>query len=269
MVNMQTDINNIIVGNVTNVANLSSGADTANSAMYGSYTSAIYTRANATTFTYSKVHNDASTSKTHYFRLGYDSTQLANISLAQSYTSGTDTLVNSSTITANIQRFTFSPTLQNGIDIIVSNQMLAFFAPQSGAFIGIIDIGQSGTTRTYTNSMLMMLQDFTNVPNYGIYSQSTTLSNTGGTIPYTYNYDTASYATITTGVGGLQTTRKSAGNGTTAVFENPAFTTGGGAGNLMYGCYRIPFLSFSGLQIYKDASNLYRLTVNDISLLVG
>lgn len=269
MVNMQTDINNIIVGNVTNVANLSSGADTANSAMYGSYTSSIFTRANATTFTYSKVHNDATTGKTHYFRLGYDSTQLANISLAQSYISGTDTLVNSSTFTTNIQRFTFNPTVQNGIDIIVSNQMLAFFAPQSGTFIGIIDIGHNSATRTYTNSMLMMFQDFTNVPNYGVYSQSTTLSNTGGTIPYIYSYDTLSYATVTTGIGGLQTTRKPAGNGITQVFENPMFTNGGGAGNLMYGCYRIPVLSFSGLQLYKDASNSYRLTVNDISLLTG
>lgn len=267
LANFQADINNIILGNVTTVANLSSGADQTNSAVYGTYTPSIYTRVNATTYTYSKAHNSIA-GYTHYFRLTFDATQLTTIALAQSYTSGTDTLVNSSATAVNIQRFTFSSALQNGIDIVVSNKMLAFIAPQSGALLGIVDMGHSSTTRAYTNSMLMILQDFNNVPNYGINSQSLTLANTGGTIPYIYNYDTASYSTVTAGIGGVQTTRKGAGNGTTVIFENPMFTNSGGAVNLMYGCYRIPFLSFSGVQIYKDAGNLYRLTVNDISLLV-
>lgn len=267
LANFQADINNIILGNVTTVANLSSGADQTNSAVYGTYTPSIYSRVNGTTYTYSKAHNSIA-GYTHYFRLTFDATQLTTIALAQSYTSGTDTLVNSSATTVNIQRFTFSAALQMGIDIVVSNKMLVFIAPQSGVLLGIVDMGHSSTTRAYTNSMLMMVQDFNNVPNYGINSQSLTLANTGGTIPYIYNYDTASYSTVTAGIGGAQTTRKGAGNGTTVVFENPMFTNAGGAVNLMYGCYRIPFLSFSGVQIYKDASNLYRLTVNDISLLV-
>ena len=266
LANFQTDINNIILGNVTTTADLSAGADKPNSAIYGTYTPAIYTRVNATTYTYSKAHNSIA-GYTHYFRLTFDASQLTTIALAQSYTSGTDTLVNSSATTVNLQRFTFSSALQNGIDIVVSNKILAFIAPQSSALLGIVDMGHSSTTRAYTNSMLMILQDFNNVPNYGALSQGV-FANTGGTIPYIYNYDTGGYSTVTAGIGGSQTTRKGAGNGVTAIFENPMFTNSGGAVNLMYGCYRIPFLSFSGVQIYKDASNLYRLTVNDISLLV-
>lgn len=264
--NFKDDINNIILGNITTTDDLSSGANKPNCSVYGTYTPAIYAKVNATTYTYSKVHSDIA-GYTHYFRLTFDSTKLTTVALAQSYTSGTDTLVNSAVVTENMQMFTFNSAAQNGIDIIVSNKMLVFMAPQSGAMLGIIDLGHSSTTRTYTNSMLMMLQDFSNVPNWGALSQGV-YANTGGTIPYTYNYDTSSYATVTSGITGAQTLRKPGGNGVTVIFENPLFTTSSGATNLMYGCYRIPYLSFSGIQIYKDAANFYRLTVNDISLLV-
>jgi hypothetical protein len=264
--NFKDDINNIILGNVVTTANLSAGANIANCAIYGAYTSSIYTRVNATTYTYSKAHNSEA-GYTHYFRLAFDGTKMTTMSLAQSYTSGSDTLVNSSSMTMNMQMFTFNSAIQNGIDIIVTNEMLVFIAPQSGAMVGIVDIGHSSTTRTYTSSMLMMLQDFGNVPNWGVLSQGV-YANTGGIIPYTYNYDTSSYSTVTSGISGAQTLRKPGGNGVTVIFENPLFTTSAGAINLMYGCYRIPYLSFSGIQIYKDASNFYRLTLNDISLLV-
>lgn len=265
--NFKDDVNNIILGNITAVANLSSGADKVNSQMYGTYPTGTYARVNATTYTYGKVHNDATTSKTHYFRLNYDSTTLANIALAASYTSGTDTLVNSAVAVENIAPVPYTSFYKEGIDIIVSNKILAFFAPGAGALVGIIDIGNSSTTRTYTNSMLMMLQDFANVPNWGV-NRGTVFENTGGTIPYSWNYDSAGYATVTCGIGGVKTIRKPAALGSQVVFENPMFATSSGASNLMYGCYQIPYLTFSGVQIYKDSSNLYRLSVNDISLLV-
>lgn len=262
LANMQTDINNIILGNVASVNDLSAGADKTNSIIYGTYPTGTYTRVNGTTFTYSKAHNDVTTSKTHYIRLTYDSTQLTTISLAQSYTSGTDTLVNSFAKTVNIKPVPYDTTYKAGFEIIVSNKMLVIFAPQSGGLNGILDLGHSSTTRSFTNSMLMIMQDFANVPNIG--------TNTGGTIPYIYNYDTPGYSTLTTGIQGVQTIRKAAGTNNTSsvIFENPAFTASSGASNLMYGCYRIPYSCFSGIQIYADASNLYRLTANDISLLV-
>ena len=125
--NFKDDVNNIILGNITAVANLSSGADKVNSQMYGTYPTGTYARVNATTYTYGKVHNDATTSKTHYFRLNYDSTTLANIALAASYTSGTDTLVNSAVAVENIAPVPYSSFYKEGIDIIVSNKILAFF----------------------------------------------------------------------------------------------------------------------------------------------
>lgn len=259
--NFKDDINNIILGNISTVNSLSSGADKVNSEIYGTYPTGTYTRVNATTYTYSKVHNDATTGKTHYFRLGFDATTMSTISLAQSYTSGTDTLVNSFAKTVNIKPVPFETFYKSGIDIIVSNKMIAFFAPQTGGFHSLLDLGHSSTTRTYTDSMLMIMQDLNNVPGIGANL------NTGGTIPYIYNYDTPGYATLTTGIQGVQTIRKAVGT-TSVVFENPAFTASSGASNLMYGCYRVPYCCFSGVQIYKDASNLYRLTVNDISLLV-
>lgn len=266
--NFKDDLNNIITGNVSNVNSLSSGANKTASVIYGSYPTSAYTRVNGTTYTYSKVHNDATTSKTHYFRLNFDSTKMTTIELAQSYTSGTDTLVNSYAKTVNMFPSTYTVLKPFGIDILISNKSIVFFAPTSGCFLGIVDLGHSTTTRTYTNSMLMMLQDFGNVPNYGAASANPTTANTGGIIPYIYNYETSSYGTVTTGITGAQTFKKPAGPGTSMVFENPLFTNSSGAVSLMYGCYRIPFLTFSGIQTYKDASNLYRLTVNDISLLV-
>jgi len=221
---------------------------------------------NGSSYTYSKAHNNIA-GYTHYFRLTFDSTKLTTISLASSYTSGTDTLVNSASVIVNIQRFTFNSAIQNGIDIIVSGKMLAFIAPQSGAMIGLVDLGHSGTTRTYNNSMLMMLQDFSNVPNWGIYA-GTSLENTGGIIPYTYSYDTGGYATVTTGLGGVNTPRRTNSTGASVIFENPLFSIGGGATNLMYGCFRLPRFTFNGIQIYKDSSNFYRLTVFDNTLLV-
>jgi hypothetical protein len=265
--NFKDDVNNIILGNIASVNDLSSGADKVNSVMYGTYPVGTYARVNASTFTYSKAHNSIN-GYTHYIRMAYDSTKMTTLALAQSYTSGTDTLVNSYTQTVNIQTSPYSIYKKFGIDIIVSSKMLVLFAPASGQFIGVIDLGHSTTTRTYTNSMLTMMQDFNNVPNYGVNSGNPLLANSGGTIPYMYNYDTAGYSTIITGIGGAQTSKKPSGNGTSVIFENPAFTNSSGAVNLMQGCYRIPFLSFSGVQVYKDSSNLYRLTVNDISLLV-
>jgi hypothetical protein len=259
LANFRTDINNIILGNVASVNDLSSGADKTNSVVYGSYPTSKYTRVNGTTYTYSKIHNDSTTSKTHYFRLTFDATQLTTINLAQSYTSGTDTLVNSYAKTVNISPASYESYYKSGIDIIVSSKIFAIFAPNSGNLSAIVDLGHSSTTRTYTDSMLMMFQDFSNVPNYG--------TNTGSVIPYIYNYDIPGYGNITTSIQGTQTIRKAVGS-TSVVFENPAFVSGSGAGNLMYGCYRIPFNCFAGIQVYKDSSNLYRLTVNDISLLV-
>jgi len=99
LANMKADINKIILGTATSPADFSSGCDTANTVFYGTYPSSIYAVVNAGSSTYSKKHNDYGASYTHYFRLTYDSTKLQTIALANGYTSGTDTLVNSQLMT--------------------------------------------------------------------------------------------------------------------------------------------------------------------------
>lgn len=264
--NMKDDINNIITGNISSVNDLSAGADKVNSVMYGSYPAAVYTRVNATTYTYSKAHNDATTSKTHYFRLNYDSATLANVALAQSYTSGTDTLVNSGvSATLGLRPVGYSSFYQNGLDIIVSNKMLALFG--FGVLFSVGDLGHNSITRTNTNSMLMSINDFNQLPNWGPQGVSVNVSSTS-TIPYTYLYSTSGYGSLGSTVNANLATRIASGNGTTVITENPLFLSGQGPVHLMYGCFRLPVNTFSGTQIYKDASNAYRLANNDISLLV-
>jgi hypothetical protein len=98
LANLKTDLHNIISGNITTTADFSAGCDKPHSSIYGTYPGGIYTVENAGTYTYSKIHNDYGAGTTHYFRLGFDSTQLTGLTLAKSYTSGSDTLVNSQSL---------------------------------------------------------------------------------------------------------------------------------------------------------------------------
>lgn len=267
LANMQTDINNIILGNITNVSQLSAGADKTSSQIYGTYPAGtLYARVNGTTFTYSKIHNDSTTSKTHYFRLNFDASQLTTINLAQSYTSGTDTLVNSGASTAlNIRPSAYVAMYDNTLDIIVSNKMVAVFG--FGSTFAITDLGHNSVTRANTNSMLMAMNNFSILPNWGPQGVSVNVANTT-VVPYTYLYATSGYGSLTGPVEGNLAYRLPAGNGTTVVIENPLFFMGQGPTQLIYGAYRLPTNTFSGTQIYKDASNAYRLANSDISLLV-
>ena len=92
LANFQADLNSIITGGVGSTNDLSAPARTYSS-IYGTYPNGIYSRVNATTYTYSKAHNVIA-GYTHYFRFGFSATQLTTWDLAQSYTSGTDSLVN-------------------------------------------------------------------------------------------------------------------------------------------------------------------------------
>lgn len=286
--NFRDDINSIIVGNVTSNAditpNLSAGANKGAIEVYGTYPVGIYQRANLDnkpTYTYSKNHN-AVAGYTHYIRLSYDHLAantagniilMANVALAQSYTSATDTLVNSYTYTgANIRPSPYSATTDKStLDIIISPSQLTFISPSSGTssryatYLSVVDMGHSSVSRTYANSMLMCLQDYTNVPNYG------TSGNTGGVIPYYYSYTSFSYGSVAsmTVQSVSQASKKFFSNTTSIVFENPVFTvnTEVGAQNLLYGTFRTSQAAFGSLMIYKNSANAYRLSVNDMVFL--
>jgi len=269
LANFQSDLNSIITGGVTSASSLSAPAQLY-STVYGTYPAGIYQRVNATTYTYSKAHNVVS-GYTHYFRFGFSATQLTTWDLAQAYTAGSDTLVNTYQKTGlNITpTFNYDLNYPIGIDIVISNKTFFIQAIQSNQMIGIFDLGHSGVTRAYTSSMLMAHQDMQNVINYG--------TNTGVIIPYTYNFDTLSYGTAGAGVAStshlnLTPLKKFTATFNLALFENPIYITNTPSGStiqLMYGLFKIPTASFNGIQIYQDSNNLYRLTMNDYSILVN
>jgi 3-mercaptopyruvate sulfurtransferase SseA len=108
----------------------------------------------------------------------------------------------------------------------------------------------------------MYTQDFDNVPNYGL--------NLGGTVPLTFNYDANAYTSLTTSIISPQTIRKTIVANQSVIFENPVlvYSNSAGTSSVVYGFYRIPYLTFSGVQVYRDSANTYRYSINDISLLV-
>lgn len=261
--NLQTDINNIITGAVSSVLDLSSGADQTNTVIYGTYPTSVYTKVGAASYTYSKVHSTEA-SYTHYFRLTYSGSALTGFSIAQAYTSGSDTLVNSYAKTLTLSPFAYENYYRNTIDILVTNKCFMILNPGMNCYYGIFDIGHNGVTRTYNSSMLMMGQDFNDVINYGT-------PNAGGVLPYSYSFDTLSYATHTTNHDAINAIRKQTASANAVVIENPVYaasTAAGNAGALVYGVYKLQTGLFSGVQTYRDTSNLYRLTINDYAILV-
>ena len=261
--NLQTDINNIITGAVSSVLDLSSGADQTNTVIYGTYPTSVYTKVGAASYTYSKVHSTEA-SYTHYFRLTYSGSALTGFSIAQAYTSGSDTLVNSYAKTLTLSPYPYENYYRNTIDILITNKCFMILNPGMNAYYGIFDIGHNGVTRTYNSSMLMMGQDFNDVINYGT-------PNAGGVLPYSYSFDTLSYATHTTNHDAINAIRKQTASANAVVIENPVYaasTAAGNAGALVYGVYKLQTGLFSGVQTYRDTSNLYRLTINDYAILV-
>lgn len=250
--NFKDDINNIILGNIVTVNDLSSGADKVNSVIYGTYPTGTYARANNTTFTYSKDHNTEA--KTNYFRLTYDTVQLSNFTLAESYTSETDTLLNSLQLSP-------SNIIISNIDIVVNDKCLIFLPSNSNNKYGVFDVGHNAVSRQFTDTMLMVLA---NVGDFGTKALLYTYT------PYTYDFDTLSYAAVTIAALGVSTDtkRKSTGNSVAVIFESPYTTSINSGTSLLYGISRIPSYTFAGTQIYKDASDNYRITYNDNSFLV-
>jgi hypothetical protein len=264
LANFQTDLNAIITGAIASPTDLTSPARTY-STIYGTYPSGIYSRVNGSTYTYSKAHNVVS-GYTHYFRFGFSASQLTTWDLAQSYTSGTDTLINTYQKTS----LGINPTINYdanypiGMDIVISSKAFFIQAIQSNQALGVFDLGHNGVTRAYTSSMLMAFQDMQNVIKYG--------ANTGVLIPYTYSFDTLSYGNNTSGHANITPLKKFTATSNLAVFENPVYCTStpnGSTINLIYSLYKIPTAAFSGIQLYQDSSSLYRLSLNDYSILVN
>lgn len=312
-------------------------------------TTAGATVINSTTFTYSKIHNEY-TDITHYLRLEFNSLGIKTITLARSYVSGTNTLVDSQTLVdeflpdsgiftgtitvtgrnsfLNVARtigdridvlrttpiaYIDSTNLRNplqgtrlltttqvnrlqtvdsqelvafqetdqlnirfttfnadynaaGIDLVITNKCLYISSPQSestrarsahtGVDVGIFDIGKTGVSREFTNSMCMC---------------NTALSSRVARIPHYYRLDTRSYgALIDNPIVGNRPRKMFRSDGTTVVVENPAFlqqTVNGDTVAAIYGLFFIPDFFILDNYIYEDAAELHRFVKFNYSIL--
>jgi hypothetical protein len=278
--NMVSDVYKIVSGTASNVAQLSANTDQSNTVFYGTYPSSYVSVANTASNTFAKIHSTVG-SKTHYVRLNWDNVnqKLDSIALAQSYASANDTLINSTTLSANVSVVNYVNT-NVGIDIVVSPQII-YIGQGGNAQGGAFDIGHNGVTRVYTDSMLTMLLDLSvTVTNEFVQSELTGASGAtmpytqnlyrGATIPYTYNYDTLSYGSATPFLVTNNPIRKINTNGSVSIFENPAWLTNVTTGytlSVVYGLYKLPRGAYAGNQTYIDGTGLRRLTTNDFSLL--
>ena len=102
--NLMADFHAIITGQITTVNDFSAGCDKTNSSIEGTYPAAVYASvqndSSTGTYTYSKVHN-AYADVTHYFRLNFsaDSPMLQTVSLSSGWNSGSNTMINSQSMT--------------------------------------------------------------------------------------------------------------------------------------------------------------------------
>ena len=146
--NMMSDLDKIITC-VANSTNLSAGCDSGNTQFLGSYPANTYAQVGntANTFTYSKNHNEYANT-THYFRLEYDTEKLVNLVVAQGYSSGPGTLLNSrpvyhyrsvGTLTADF----VGPSTLTGALFNIDN--LSRLWPQANGVAGNVRIGDTIT----------------------------------------------------------------------------------------------------------------------------
>ena len=246
----KADIIGIIEGTITSTGQLSAGADAANSSFVGTYPTGTYTKVGAGTNTFSKVHGTDNT-YTHYFRLTFDAgvglaATLTTFTLAQGYTSGTDTLLNSVAQTVNVSPNAYLASLQfpTGIDIVLTPNSVWIASISSGKSFGIFDMGGNGVTSAYANNMKMVYVNTIT----GAYS-----------IPYVYKINGAlsGYAPLTGNVILLSTpTTATSAAGAVLIIENPIFITDVSQAYItyaLYGLFKIANSIFLVGSVYNTA----------------
>jgi len=274
LTDFKADLDGIIQGTITQASQLSTNAKD-NSVFYGTYPTGKYSRVNGTSYTYSKAHNSIA-GKTHYFRLTFDSVALASFTVAKGYTSGTDTLLNTYNSNVGIAPFPYDIYYRYGVDIIVNDKMIGIFT-QNGNSFSFIDIGHTGVSRAYTDSMMMA---FVNLPvstfssNIATYTTQDPLykTTTNAYIPYTYNLSSLSYGSLVYGFSATIPRKVVTSiGGTLSLIENPVFIdspTSGYCSHLLYGVNKLSTNAMGGFRVYSDGSGINRFTYCDFSFLV-
>ena len=229
MQQFKDDISGLLEGTITTVNGLSAGCDKTNSSIVGSYPTGKYSRVNGTSYTYSKVHG-SDASYTHYFRLTFDSTSLTTFTLARSYISGTDTLVNSAGYTVSVVPYSYS-SVNGGLTIVIAAGCFSITSTFNKTAFGVFDLGTNGITTAYANNMKMAY-----------------INTVNGTcaMPYAYSFaGTASgYAALTGTVSSSTTPTVNLNASLAGVLpENPAFVSFQNQGYIAYGVnnlFKIP-----------------------------
>lgn len=254
-----TDIKGLIDGTITTVSGLSAGCDKANTTISGTYPAAIYTKVNDSSNTFSKIHGTDG-AYTHYFRLTYDSSKMTTFAVAQDYTSGSDTLLNSVAQTVNLTPNTFNGAAQYplGLNIVITNKCLFFSSVTSGIGFGLFDLGNNGITSTYPSQMKMAY-----------------IKTTDGTfnIPYAYTLTgpSSAYTSISGNLISLQSSPNlsSNANGAIVLVENPSFVSSNNQGYQAFGVYnlvRIPNFGYALDTVY-NSSGTSRLAANNYAII--
>lgn len=159
--------------------------------------------------------------------------------------------------TLNIRRTAYEPqTNKMGIDFVITNKLFFISAPTSGSQLGIFDLGKSGVSREFSNSMLMCSLDLFS----GICK-----------IPYHYKYPTLSYGSmVDLPIIGERPNKRFNASGEIVIIENPAFIQqieNGNAVAVIYGLFLIPNYQIINSTVYQDSANLRRLVVYDYAIL--
>lgn len=167
----------------------------------------------------------------------------------------------------NIRMTVYEPRFnQAGIDIIITDKTFFISSTQSdsvttrggtnGVDVGIFDIGKTGVSREFSDSMLMC---------------STALFSECVKIPYYFRLDTRSYgAMIDMPIIGNRPVKMYKGDGTTVVIENPTFLqqfVNGDTVAAIYGLFIIPDYFILNNYTYSDAQGLRRFVKYNYAIL--
>lgn len=253
--NFIADIVGILDGSITSTAGLSAGADKTNSSFSGTYPTSQLTKVNGTSYTFSKVHGTDNT-YTHYFRLAFSGTKLTTFTVAQGYTSGTDTLLNSVTQTVNVSNNTYSASDQfpAGINIVMNSKCVYISSVTSGISFGLFDLGTNGITSTYATNMKMAY----------IKTNDATFN-----IPYAYTLGgsgSSGYGSLSGNLTNMQLPiYKSNASNQGVIVENPVFLSHVNQGYSAYGVYGLFKLGTSVLatDVFYNIGSGPRVTSND------
>lgn len=268
---ISADIRALVNGEITVANDFSVNCQRSNTIVVGTYPANTYAVVNATSMTFSKNHNDYANT-THYFRLQISGNNWVSTVLAKDYTAGSDTLVNGVQYPTSNTNTNYSGIVT--YHIVVGEQCF-FIDGQDGVqkSSGIFDLGHTGLSRLFTNSMLMghlagmevgrsLSANVTNpiVANVGAFS-----------IPYTYNIQTLTYSAVANLFPDVRLGGKgSLANGTLFFAETPVAIYSAEIANtqhFVYGLVRTGGTSYAQYAYYADSANTYRLHVSGYGII--